>query len=160
LSLTKDQPGAKHWRENMVDTWKTLSPQFKRYLTTTSIFSLAYFSFALLLLRGHKVGFAFATMKRQVIVLFVIYGVFHSIDEAQSKAFIADIELERRASAIGVNNFVTGIVYLPAPLIAGALWLVNPASAFILAACISFFAIVAFFIVRPDLHRVSGVFPG
>lgn len=210
LSLIKEQPGIQHRRENIVDTWKTLSPQFKRYLITASIFSLAYFSFGFLLLRAHSVGFsvkdivllyalfnisfvlaaplvgklgdrigrariimlgyvvyllmcigfAFASTEWQVIVLFVIYGVFYSIDEAQSKAFIADIELERRASAIGVYNFVTGIIYLPASLIAGALWLLHPVAAFGFAAGIAFFAIVAFVILRPDLHRVSGVFSG
>ncbi len=69
-----------------------------------------------------SLGFAFATAKWQIIVLFVAYGVFYSIDEAQSKAFISDIELERRASAIGIYDFVTGLLYVPASLIAGALW--------------------------------------
>ncbi len=209
LSLIKDQPGTRHRRENIVDTLQTLSPQFKRYLITASVFSLAYFSFGFLLLRAHSVGFAvkdivllyalfniafviaaplvgklgdrigrariimlgylvylvmcigfaFATTAWQIIALFIIYGVFYSIDEAQSKAFIADIELERRASAIGVYNFVTGIIYLPASLIAGALWLLHPALAFIFAAVIAFSAIGTFVILRPDLHRDAGVFP-
>lgn len=200
LSLIKDQPGSQYQRENMFDTWNTLSPQFKRYLVTASIFSLAYFSFGFLLLRAYSagfatrdivllyalfnftavvaaplvgklgdrtgraciimsgyliyllmsLGFAFATTRWQVIVLFVSYGLFYAIDEAQSKAFIADIELERRASAIGVYNFATGIIYLPASLIAGGLWQLNPASAFIAAACLAFAAIVAFLILRPD----------
>jgi len=204
LSLIKDQPAIQHQRENMFDTWKTLSPEFKRYLVSAGIFSLAYFSFGFLLLRAHSVGFsvkdivllyalfniacviaaplvgklsdsvgrarmivlgyliylimslgfAFTTTQWQVIVLFIIYGVFYAIDEAQSKAFIADMELERRASAIGMYNFVTGIIYLPASLIAGGLWLLHPASPFILAACLAFFAIVAFLILRPDLQRV------
>lgn len=46
LSRVKDQPGIQHKRENMFDTWKTLSPQFKRYLIAASIFSLAYFASA------------------------------------------------------------------------------------------------------------------
>ncbi|MFI4939667.1 MAG: MFS transporter [Burkholderiales bacterium] len=208
LSLIKDQPGTQHRRENMVDAWKILSSQFKRYLITASIFSLAYFSFGFLLLRAYSIGFtvkeivllyalfniafvaaaplvgklgdrigrariimlsyliylsmslgfAFAATKWQIVVLFVIYGIFYSIDEAQSKAFIADIELERRASAIGVYNFVTGIIYLPASLIAGRLWLMHPASAFFAAACLAFLAIVAFVILRPDRHRVSDAF--
>jgi hypothetical protein len=91
-----------------------------------------------------------------VIVLFVIYGVFYSIDEAQTKAFVADIELERRASAIGVYNFVTGLIYVPASLAAGALWVISPVSAFLVAACIALSAMVAFAILRPDLHGVSG----
>lgn len=210
LSMIKDQPGTPHPRENIAETWKILSPQFKRYLITASIFSLAYFSFGFLLLRAHSVGFtvkdivllyalfnvsfvaaapllgklgdrigraqiimlgyviylvmsigfAIANTEWQIIALFIIYGMFYSIDEAQSKAFIADIELERRASAIGVYNFVTGIVYLPASLIAGALWLLHPAVPFIVAAGIACFAIVAFVVLRPDRQRLSGVFPG
>ena len=205
LSLIKDQPGAQHRRENMIETWDTLSPAFKRYLVAAGIFSLAYFSFAFLLLRANSVGFAvkdivllyalfniafvvaapligklgdrfgrariimlgyviyllmslgfaFATTRWQVIVLFIIYGVFYAIDEAQSKAFIADIELERRASAIGLYNFVTGLIYLPASLIAGALWLWNPASAFLVAAGLAFAALTVFQFLRPARERVS-----
>jgi MFS family permease len=205
LGLVKDQPGAKHPRESMLATWRTLSRDFKRYLVTAGIFSLAYFSFGFLLLRAHTVGFAvndivllyalfnvafvisaplvgrlgdvlgrgriivlgyltyllmslgfaFATTKWQVVVLFAINGVFYSIDEAQSKAFIADIETDRRASAIGVYNFVTGLIYVPASLGAGALWVLSPVSAFLAAAGLTVAAMVAFAILRPDVHRAS-----
>ena len=115
-----------------------------------------HFGRAKIILSGYLIylllslGFAFASTKWQVIVLFVIYGVFYSIDEAQSKAFIADIELERRASAIGIYNFLTGLIYLPASLIAGALWLMHPASAFVFAAVIACAAFAAFLVLRPD----------
>lgn len=200
LRRIKDQPGVQYQRENMFETWKVLSPEFKRYLVAAGIFSLAYFSFGFLLLRAHSVGFAvkdivllyalfniafaiaapligklgdrfgrarmimlgyllyllmslgfvFTTAPWQVIVLFIIYGVFYAIDEAQSKAFIADLELERRASAIGLYNFVTGLIYLPASLIAGALWLMHPASAFLVAAGLAFAALTVFVFLRPD----------
>lgn len=208
LSFIKDQPATQRRHENMFDTWKTLSPQFKRYLISAGIFSLAYFSFGFLLLRAHSVGFSikdtvllyalfniacvivapligklsdsvgrarmillgyltyllmclgftFVLTKWQIIVLFIFYGVFYAIDEAQNKAFIADIELERRASAIGMYNFVTGILYLPASLIAGAVWLINPASPFIAAACLAFIAIVVFLVLRPDMRHTSDAF--
>jgi MFS family permease len=96
-----------------------------------------------------SLGFAFATTKWQIVFLFVSYGVFYSIDEAQSKAFIADVEPERRATAIGVYNFVTGVIYLPASLIAGALWAVHPGIVFILAAFLSLVAINALVVLRP-----------
>jgi MFS family permease len=206
LCFIKDQPGVQHRRENMFETWKTLSPEFKRYLIAAGIFSLAYFSFGFLLLRAHgagfsvrdivllyalfnasfvvaspltgklgdavgrgrlimlsyliylamSLGFAFATTQWQIIVLFIVYGVFFAIDEAQSKAFIADIERERRASAIGLYNFVTGLLYLPASLIAGALWQVHTASAFLVAACLALFALAVFVFLRPDRKRGSG----
>jgi len=106
-----------------------------------------------------SLGFVFATTQWQIIVLFIIYGVFYAIDEAQSKAFIADLELERRASAIGLYNFVTGLIYLPASLIAGALWLMHPASAFLVAACLAFAALTVFAFLRPDQKRGSDVPP-
>lgn len=106
-----------------------------------------------------SLGFVFATTQWQIIVLFIIYGVFYAIDEAQSKAFIADLELERRASAIGLYNFVTGFIYLPASLIAGALWLTHPASAFLVAACLAFAALTVFAFFRPDQKRGSDVSP-
>ncbi len=99
-----------------------------------------------------SLGFAFATAKWQIVLLFFIYGVFYSIDEAQSKAFIADVEPERRATAIGVYNFVTGIIYLPASLIAGALWTAHPGAAFILAALLSLVAINVFLFLQPARH--------
>jgi MFS family permease len=102
-----------------------------------------------------SLGFAFATTKAQIILLFVMYGVFYSIDEAQSKAFIADLEPERRATAIGVYNSVTGVLYLPASLIAGALWAIHPDTVFILAAILSLTAIVAFLLLRPARHEIS-----
>ena len=83
------------------------------------------------------------------------YGVFYAIDEAQSKAFIADIEPDRRASAIGVYNFVTGLIYLPASLIAGALWLLHPASAFFVAGGLAFLAIAALLALRPEQERAG-----
>jgi MFS family permease len=96
-----------------------------------------------------SVGFALATAQWQVILLFVAYGVFFSVDEAQSKAFIADLEPERRATAIGVYDFVTGVIYLPASVIAGALWAAHANAVFGLAALLSLTAIAALLILLP-----------
>ncbi len=207
LSLVKDQPAPVRPREDMLQTWRNLSPAFKRYLISAGLFSLAYFSFGFLMLRAHSVGFsvkdtvllyamfniacviaapmigklgdrvgrpkmimlgyatylvmslgfAFASTQWEIVVLFLLYGVFYAIDEAQNKAFIVDLEADRRASAIGLYNFVTGAIYLPASLIAGALWLLNPASAFLLAAGLAFAALVVFALTRPDRQRVSAL---
>lgn len=207
LSLVKDQPAPVRPRENMLQTWRNLSPAFKRYLISAGLFSLAYFSFGFLMLRAHSVGFsvkdtvllyamfniacviaapligklgdrvgrpkmimlgygtylvmslgfAFGSTQWEIVVLFILYGVFYAIDEAQNKAFIVDLEADRRASAIGLYNFVTGAIYLPASLIAGALWVFNPASAFLLAAGLALAALVVFAHTRPDRLRVGAV---
>ncbi len=97
-----------------------------------------------------SLGLAAASEKWQLVVLFIVYGIFFAIDEAQSKAFIADLEPERRASAIGLYNFVTGLIYLPASLMAGALWLLHPGAAFLTAATLALLALVVFAGLRPD----------
>ena len=200
LCLMEDQPQVPGQRVKLLETWRALSPQFKRYLLTSGIFSLAYFSFSFLMLRAQgmgftvrdivllyalfnmafvvaaplmgrvgdrvgrasmimlgylvylvmSLGFAFANKQWHIVALFITYGVFYAVDEAQSKAFIADLELERRASAIGLYNFVTGLLYLPASLIAGMLWLRHPSSAFFVASCLAFGALITFLWLRPD----------
>lgn len=114
------------------------------YIGRTHVVILSYLVYMVM-----SLGFAFATTKLGIVFLFILFGIFYSIDEAQSKAFIADLEPERRATAIGVYNFVTGIIYLPASLIAGALWATHRADVFFLAAFLSIAAIAVFVILKP-----------
>ncbi|MES2228160.1 MAG: MFS transporter [Pseudomonadota bacterium] len=96
-----------------------------------------------------NIGLVFATRRVEMAGLFAVYGLFYAIEESQSKAFIADIEPDRRATAIGVYNSVTGALYLPASLVTGALWVVTPALAFALAGGLALAAIVVFGMLRP-----------
>ena len=90
-----------------------------------------------------------ASTRWELIAAFAMYGLFYSIEESQSKAFIADLEPDRRATAVGVYNMVTGVLYLPASLVAGALWGVAPALAFAAAAALALAAIGVFWLQRP-----------
>ncbi len=98
---------------------------------------------------GLNLWMVFASARWEMVAVFCIYGVFYAIEESQSKAFIADIEPERRATAMGAYNFVAGSLYLPASLVAGALWTVSPSAAFGLAAALSVAAMGVFLRVRP-----------
>lgn len=91
-----------------------------------------------------SLGFIFAKAKWQIIILFILFGIFYSIDEAQNKAFIADVEKDRRATAIGAYNFTTGLIYLLSSIIAGALWVLNPIFAFVFGAIVAFVAMSVF----------------
>ncbi len=96
-----------------------------------------------------NIGLVFASSRVEMAGLFAVYGLFYAIEESQSKAFIADIEPDRRATAIGVYNSVTGALYLPASLVTGALWVVTPDLAFALAGGLALAAIVVFGVLRP-----------
>src|ERR1019366_4296842 len=146
---------------------------YRHYLVSAGIFSMAYFSFAFLMLAAAHLGFGlkdvvllyalfnvsstiasvpvgrigdrvgrraliassyvlYAIMaagftvvdsKPGVVLLFLLYGVFYAIDEGQTKAYLADLTNDEAwATAIGAYGFVTGLIYLPASLLAGALW--------------------------------------
>lgn len=103
------------------------------------IILLEYFIYFLM-----SVGFIFAETKIQIIVLFLLFGIFYAIDESQSKAYITDLEKTKKATAIGLYNFATGIIYFPASMIAGTLWQFNPNYAFVFAAMISAVSFVFF----------------
>jgi hypothetical protein len=100
-------------------------------------------------------GFVFATEKWEVVSLFVLFDVFYAIDEAQGRAFITDIEKERWASAIGLYNFVTGVVYLSASVIAGLLWALHPNLAFGFAAAVTAGAMSVFVLLEPRISSAS-----
>ena len=101
--------------------------------------------------------FVVATSKWQVVALFLLFGLFYTIDEAQSKAFISDLEVDRRATAIGMSNFVNGLIYLPASAIAGMLWTINPAFAFVFAAVVALVALLVFIFLQPRMMIGMGV---
>jgi len=94
-----------------------------------------------------SIGFIFASTKTAIITLFAIFGIFYAIDESQSKAYISDLEKKKRATAIGIYNFATGIVYLPASIIAGILWQINASYSFVFSAVISLVSLM-FFVSR------------
>jgi MFS family permease len=96
-------------------------------------------------------GFAVATTKAAVILLFVLYGLFYAIDEGQTKAYIADLVPDAtRATAIGAYGFVTALVYLPASLVAGGLWAAfGPAVPFGVASAIALLALGYFLAFQP-----------
>ena len=78
-----------------------------------------------------------------------VIGSLLAASGSRSKAFIADLEPERRATAVGVYNFVVGVMYLPASLFAGALWAVAPSAAFAASTVMSVAAIGMFLLMVP-----------
>jgi len=90
-------------------------------------------------------GFLLFDSPGTVISMFALYGVFYAMDEGQSKAYLADLSSEEdRATAIGFYGFLTGLMYLPASLIAGLLWSYGATWTFAFAIVTSLTAICVF----------------
>ncbi len=209
LAAVREKPVAPTRRENIFVAYRTLGAGFKHYMASGGLFSLAYFSFAFLLLKAYALGFSvaevvllyawfnlafvlvaapigrlgdlmgrrkiiaagyafyalmclgfvFASTKAEVLALFAVFGVFYAIDESQGKAYLSDLEPAKKGTAIGLYNFVTGLLYLPASLIAGALWTIKSDYAFAFAAVVAFAALAWFLARAPDSAPGSQAVP-
>ncbi|VVC01473.1 Major Facilitator Superfamily protein [uncultured archaeon] len=94
------------------------------------------------------IGFIFANSWLQLAALFAAYGIFVAADESVNKAYIVDkTEEGKRGMAIGAYNTAIGTAYLPASIIAGALWtMYGPVAPLSLAAGIAVLAAIALYI--------------
>lgn len=103
------------------------------------VISLGWFIYGLVYL-----GFALASSIWLAWLLFAFYGIYYGIVEGVAKAFIADLVPEgRRGTAYGLYQGVTGLMLLPASLIAGWLWeALSPSAPFYFGAGLAFLAVV------------------
>lgn len=102
------------------------------------------------------VGFAFATKGWQVFALFVGYGVYFASAEGTLKAWVAALAPpERRGAAYGIFAAASGLLVLPASVLAGWLWdRFGPQPAFLLGAgCAS--AALLIVVLSPSLRAAA-----
>lgn len=111
------------------------------------IIASSYLLFALI-----SLGFAFSTTKLSIVILLLLFGVFLAIDDSQTKAFITDLEHEKRGSAIGFYNFVLSFGFFFASLAAGFLWAINPMYTFVNCAFIASVAFLLFAVKMRNVH--------
>ena len=96
------------------------------------------------------------TIPLGVVTLGVVSFLTDAMDEGQARAYLSDLsEEENRATAIGIYGFVTGLVYFPASLIAGALWTIGPAWTFAFAIGTSVAALALFLTVSGRSKETS-----
>ncbi|MFH0837409.1 MAG: MFS transporter [Candidatus Aenigmatarchaeota archaeon] len=111
------------------------------------IMLLGYVLFAIVCL-----GFVFFNAAMALIMifgLFILYGVHYGIVTTIQSPFISDmVPKKTRASAIGLYQTITGLVLLPASVIAGLLWdMVSVESVFMFGAVVSIIAAVLLFVL-------------
>jgi MFS family permease len=97
-------------------------------------------------------GFAVATAAVWVVPLWIAYGIYYALSEGVGKALVADLApTELRATAFGILNSATGLMILPASVIAGLLWslIAPPAPFWFGAACAAAATVLLLATVRP-----------
>ena len=90
-------------------------------------------------------GFVFADGLAPLLGLFALYGAFKAFIDANQKAFVSDLSgVEMRATSLGAFETSIGLALIPAGLIAGYLWNINPAYPFWYGFAVSLVAITLF----------------
>ncbi len=89
---------------------------------------------------------AAASTPWQIWLLFPAYGLYRGMSDGSQKAYLALISpTERKATAFGAYHAVTGLMLLPASIIAGYLWdSSGPSATFIYGSIMSALAVVIF----------------
>lgn len=68
-------------------------------------------------------GFAFASAKIAIWLLFALYGLYSGLTEGIEKAFVSDVApAEQKATMLGLHATIVGIGLFPASFLAGILW--------------------------------------
>jgi len=82
------------------------------------ILALAFLFFGLMCL-----GFIYVNSFVLIILLFVLYGLYRAAMEPVQKTFVSELSPTKyRASTMGAFQMITGLISLPAGIIAGLLW--------------------------------------
>ncbi len=111
--------------------------------------------FGYLLFSLTSMGFVFFNSWAAFIILFALYGLVYAIVDGNQRAFVSDLsEKELRATALGVLHAIIGLAALPASLIAGFLWQINPRLTFVYGAGVSLVSVILFVVLFRALKKI------
>ncbi len=77
-----------------------------------------------------------------LIIAFIVYGLVLAITQSNQRALASDLLGKMKGTSMGFFHSVTGIVNIPAGIIAGLLWDKNPAIMFVYIAVVAFIAVI------------------
>jgi MFS family permease len=100
-------------------------------------------------------GFVVFNSLAAFIVLFALYGVVYAAVDGNQRAYVSDLAQEHlKATALGTFHTVTGLMALPASLIAGILWeQIGPSATFIYGGTLALVSVVLFIVFRDYFSR-------
>ena len=67
---------------------------------------------------------------------------------SNQKALVSDLAGEMKGTSLGFFYFVTGLVNIPAGIIAGTLWDFSPKTMFIYLSCLAFISLILLIFVK------------
>jgi MFS family permease len=113
--------------------------------------------FGYLMFSMTAIGFVLFNSLGAFIVLFALYGIMYAAVDGNQRAYVSDLAKEQlKATALGTFHTVTGLMALPASIVAGFLWEeVGPSATFIYGGTLSLVSVALFIIFRKHFGKAS-----
>jgi MFS family permease len=96
----------------------------------------------------------FTSQLYMLIFIFILYGIFFGFIDGVQRAFVVDLAPpDLKGTALGTFHTATGLIALPAGIIAGFLWdTFSPQTTFIFALCLALCSLLMFTFVKNTKH--------
>jgi MFS family permease len=83
-----------------------------------------------------------------LLVSFLFYGVVLAIIHSNQRAYASDLLGRMKGTSMGFFHSITGVVNIPAGIIAGLLWDISPTVMFIYITVVAFVAVILLWFIR------------
>jgi len=77
-----------------------------------------------------------------LMIAFILYGIVLAITQSNQRAFASDLLGDMKGTSMGFFHSVIGIVNIPAGIIAGLLWDINPTIMFVYITVVAFLSVI------------------
>jgi len=131
------------------------------------LFSLAYAGFAIpfgklsdkigrkkVLIMGYvlfllvSISFVYINMILYLAIAFVLYGLVYAITQSNQRALVSDLSGKMKSTAMGFYYSMTGLINIPAGIIAGLLWDVSYKTMFIYISIVAVLSVILILFIR------------
>lgn len=92
----------------------------------------------------------FTSQLSMLVFVFIVYGIFFGLIDGVQRAFVVDLApSDLKGTALGTFHTATGLIALPAGVIAGTLWdTISPEATFLFAVGLSLCSLLLFIFVK------------
>jgi len=106
--------------------------------------------FGYVLFAATAICLLFTSQLSMLVFVFILYGIFFGFIDGVQRAFVVDLAPpDLKGTALGTFHTATGLIALPAGIIAGALWdTISPEATFLFALGLSFCSLLLFVFVK------------
>ncbi len=108
-----------------------------------------------ILFTATSVCLLFTSQLPMLVFVFIVYGVFFGLIDGVQRAFVVDLApLDLKVTALWTFHTTTGLIALPAGIIAGTLWdIISPEATFLFAFGLSICSLLLFVFVKNTNQR-------